>query len=34
MKMSDAIKWTVAAVLGTVKPVDIKGLPSVVHNKR
>lgn len=32
--MSEAITWTVAAVLGTAKPVDIKGLPTLVHNKK
>ena len=32
--MSDAITWTVAAVLGTVKPVDIKGLPTKVVPKK
>lgn len=32
--MSNAMTWTVAAVLGTVKPVDIKGLPTTVHNKK
>ncbi len=26
--------WTVSALLGTVKPVDIKGLPTTVYSKK
>jgi hypothetical protein len=32
--MSDTFAWTVAAMLGTIKPVDIKGLPTVAYGKK
>jgi hypothetical protein len=32
--MNDTFAWTVAAMLGKVLPVDIKGLPTTAYSKK